>query len=121
MSAAPRKGDLAAVRDFWAEYPSRFASAWHQLHPGKRQPAAQEIFSHLASSASSAAPVAAPTRSAPTNRAAAPSAPRPRLGGHAVSGVTSGRTAIPPVRPEEFFDRAQEARSAVSPLGGKIW
>ena len=66
-SGAKPKGTLSAVKDFWAEYPSRFAAEWHLRFPGKRQAPAREIFGHLASSAS-------PNRSAPSD-APAPSAP----------------------------------------------
>lgn len=110
-SRAKPKGTLSAVKDFWTEYPSRFAAEWHLRFPGKRQAPAREIFGHRASSAS-------PNRSAPSD-APAPSAPLSPW--RATAGATSGPTAKPPVGPEEFFDRAQEARAACSPLGGKIW
>jgi len=113
-ATAKPTGTLAQVKAYWNAYPDRFSQAWHQLHPGKRQPAAQEIFSHLASSA---APVAAPRPLTPHR--AAPSAPqapwRASAGAAPVRAPPQARTG------GLFVDPAQEARSAVSSLGGKIW
>lgn len=91
-TAAQPKGDLSAVKDYWAEYPSRFASQWRRAFPGPRQTAASEIFPHL------------------------PSAPR------TVEGTrlpTPGRVPAHQARPgASFIDAAQRARGATSPLGG---
>jgi hypothetical protein len=112
-ATAKPSGTLAQVKAYWNAYPETFSREWHLRFPGKRSAPAREVFPHL----SSAAPVAAPNRS--VSDAPAPSAPLSPW--RATAGATSGPTAKPPVGPEEFFDRAQEARAACSPLGGKIW
>jgi hypothetical protein len=87
-SAAQPQGALSAVKDYWAEYPTRFASAWHSRFPGQRSGAATELFPHLPTSA------------------------KPRVG-DAVAPVSSAKplTGV-------FFDPAQTARAHCSPLGG---
>jgi hypothetical protein len=99
-------GTLAQVKAYWNAYPDRFSAAWHQLHPGKRQPASVEIFPHLSS---------APDR-ASLARASAPQAPW-----RASAGAAPVRAPSPARTGGLFVDPGQTERAAVSPLGGKIW
>jgi hypothetical protein len=114
-SGAPRKGTNAQVIAYWRE---AWPDAMSRAFPRARQAAHRELFPHLASS-----PDRAPSAPRPPAREsrAAPSASRPRLGGHAVSGATAGPTPKSPVGPAEFFDRGQAERGATSPLGNRVW
>jgi hypothetical protein len=109
-AAQPPIGTLAQVKAYWDAYPDTFSAAWHSRFPGKRSAPAQEVFPHLASSAS------APERIPRAPALAAPKAP-------ALEGTRAGALRPAPAsthRQERglFVDPQQTERGACSPLGG---
>jgi hypothetical protein len=92
----PPTGTLAEVRHYWRE-------TWPNAMDARMQPrrsTAEEVFPHLALDRSPA-------------RSSAPQAPQ-TAGAVGPSGSLHGQRG-------SFIDPAQQARSCVSPLGGKIW
>jgi hypothetical protein len=129
-STARPQGVMSAVKDFWAEYPDRFARA---LRPPARRSAAEEVYGYLAldrsprtgnprtSSAGAATSSARTAQHSPVVRAGDFS--QQRSAPQAPWRASAGAVGPQPVSMSGggFIDPAQQARAHVSPLGGKVW
>lgn len=129
-SATRPQSTMSAVKDYWAEYPDRFARA---LRPPARRTAAEELYSHLALDRSprTGNPRTSSAGSATSSARAAPS-PAVRAGDFSqqrsapqapwrASARVDGPARSLHGELGTFFSAAEAQRAHVSPLGGKVW